>query len=77
MQTFEFTVELDEEFSTKLEDNIVKSCNDGLLYQREGKVCIDFAREALSLQDAQNSTYADLVSASVRVKKIYDILVDT
>ena len=76
MRTFEFEVMLavGTEMSEELADRLFEAgCDDGLPGMSCGVPCIDFSREAESLESAIRSAIADLqkagcVAAEVRLK---------
>lgn len=69
--TFEFTIELEEEFNDELINKLSVSCNDGLVCRIAEITKIDFAREAENLDEAIESAVVDLSILDISIKEIH------
>jgi hypothetical protein len=66
---YQFTLVLKnvDEDTLELEDSLYEAgCDDALINFRSGTVCLDFDREAVSLEDAVVSAIKDVESSSVK-----------
>lgn len=73
LKTFHFVVHLKgvRGITQRLQDRVFAAgCDDAALISQNGKVFLDFDREAVSMPDAVQSALADIERAGVRVAQI-------